>query len=224
MTEPQKTAAIATTRHREDAVWLCPQRQLNIDQARALQLYKPPDAPSRYQERLEKCTEPGSFKGPTVLVHKTSSVPQIELTTFLPLYIIWDCEDPVRTTERHLTPARINLALSHLKFPICQHLLISDRAVRRTYKAKYLHHQDIDGRVSSCICRGQHGRRCSECAREGACTEFYFQTTHFASGESAYFNLSLVISRCLGSLKRPTDPAWRCHSMPVNMAQELPRT
>jgi hypothetical protein len=104
-------------------LWVCPHRCVTLDQARAMFLYRPPDAQDGYMERLHTChDEYCRFDVINTLQYSFHDQHTLMLRTDLALLRIQGCEDYDEASKRSFTAQRVSLALCHLKLPMCRHL------------------------------------------------------------------------------------------------------
>ena len=190
-------------------------------------LYKPPDAAHDYKERL-RCEKPDcqSYLSTTIL-HRSAKRPALTLQNYIRLFTVRGCGAIDETIARHFTTLRTWAALSHLAFPICNHLCTSDTRVQYHFNRFCLALTKADGSAAHCTCYGGntripfhriHYRRCAKCEKEGCYTSWGFETQQdFVRDGNGMFvkevSLYLVAFRDLGGMENSSEPGWRLHTL-----------
>jgi hypothetical protein len=204
-------------------LWLCPHTCLGLDQARAMFLYRPPDAEDCYLENLpcghdKYCC----FEIINTLIHTFSVQHILVLRTCITLFRIQGCEDYDDASKRSFTVQRVGLALSHLKFPICRHIRTDDFHVLDHFTPSCIRLPKGDGTEVPCTCKNreypnshtgyQHYRVCLDCCREGCHTTFGFRACPTSWYGRRDLLLQLDLIRDLGCMENSHAPGWRCHA------------
>jgi hypothetical protein len=228
LSEPHlQPAASHSGREEEDEaallLWLCPHTCVTLDQARAMLLYRPPDAEDGYSERLRTCHD--KYCGLDVtnsVLHSFHDQHTLILRTNLTLFRIQGCEDYNEASKRSFTVQRVGLALSHLKFPICRHIRTDNFHVLEHFTPSCIYLPKEDGTDVPCTCRNpeyphshtgnNHYSACLGCRKEGCYTAFGFRACPTSWDGRKDLLLRLDLFRDLGCMENSHAPGWRCHA------------
>jgi hypothetical protein len=228
LSEPHLQPAVSHSgREEEDEaallLWLCPHTYVTLDQARDMFLYRPPDAEDGYTERLRTChDEYCRFEVINSVTHSFRDQHTLTLRTNLTLLRIQGCEDYNEASKRSFTVQRVNLALSHLKFPMCRHIRTDAYNVINCFNPSCIYLPKWDGTNVSCTCRDHespfsqagdhHFRACLGCRKEGCETVFGFRACATTWDGRKDLLLQLELYRGLGCMENSHAPGWRCHA------------
>jgi hypothetical protein len=204
-------------------LWLCPHTCLGLDQARAMFLYRPPDAENGYGEGLRCCHDKYcDLEVINSVLHSFGDQHTLTLRTSLTLLRIQGCEDYHEASERSFTVRHVGLALSRLKFPICRHITTEDPHVLEHFTPSCFclpkeGGTDVLRIYDSCeyLCShtgNQHYRQCFDCRDEGCYTAFGFRGCPTSWDGRRDLLLQLDLYRDLGCMENSHTPGWRCHA------------
>ena len=234
MEEAGTTSQKATSTGSDRALVLCSHRAWDLEQTRKLLLYRPPDAPDLYGERLELCkvkdchsddyeTELGHhmMNGE----HRLSLRRYLDVTAF-PVETDGTPQHKIRT---HLDSERMKLLLDLSNAKICSHMSLSDERVLEAYNPNCTYHNRKEAADSYCHCRQSnvphfggdyHHGICPDCASQGTVTRFGFGSMDYRRRDDArgYILVAFHWEIDLGSI-RASDPGWNLHTIP---ADEVP--
>jgi hypothetical protein len=204
-------------------LWLCPHTCVTLDQARAMLLYRPPDAKDGYTESFRTCPDAHChFEIVNCVQHSFHNQHTLELRTNLTLFRVQGCEDYNEASKQSFTAQRVRLALSHLKFRICRHIRTDASPVLDHFNPSCVYLPKEDGTYVSCTCRdpeyplsyqgAYHYRACLSCSKAGCNTRFGFRAfTKMLDGRKDLV-LVLDLYRGLGCMENSRAPGWRCHA------------
>ena len=227
-TTSQKTTSTGSDR----ALVLCPHRAWELEQTRKLLLYRPPDAPELYGERLEPCKVKGCHDN----VYKTTFVHHViegehRLSLRRALQVAAFPAEPDGMPQHkictHLDPERMKLMLDLCNVKICSHVSLSDERVVKAYNPNCTFHARKQAYDHLCHCRqadvpqsggNYHYGICPDCAIHGTVTRFGFQSSEFRDHARGYILVALIWEVDLGTI-RECDPGWYLHTLP---AEEVP--
>lgn len=204
-------------------LWVCPHTCVTLDQARAMFLYRPPDAEDGYTERLSTChDEDCRLEVINSVLHSFRDQHTLTLRTNFTLFRIQGCEDYNEASKRSFTIQRVSLALSHLKFPMCRHIRTDASPVLDHFNPSCLYLPKGDGTDVPCTCRDReypgsragnhHYLACLGCRKEGCDTEFGFRACPTTWDGRKDLLLQLDLYRDLGCMENSHAPGWRCHA------------
>jgi hypothetical protein len=204
-------------------LWVCPHTCVTLDQARAMFLYRPPDAKDGYTERLRTChDEYCPLEVVNSVLHSFHDQHTLTLRTNFTLFRIQGCEDYNEASKRFFTVQRVSLALSHLKFQMCRHVRTDASDVLDHFNPNCIFLPKGDGTDVPCTCRDReyplsrpgnhHYRACLGCSEEGCDTVFGFRACPTTWGGRKDLLLQLDVHRVLGCMENSHAPGWRCHA------------
>lgn len=194
---------------------MCPHRGVTFNQAQELFSALPAAGPVEKSYRLKKCNQKDCN---LVVSHFLSTVMEDgQNPTYKANATIWLL--PVRqiprlsgTYESVFTLERVAVALHGLDIPMCPHIRLDQSIVLARFNPRCLFRYEPDACSSGQITQQVHRllcRQCTSCRQEGLSTSFQFIVVERAGAAA----LGLCVSRDLGSLDAPTDPAWLNYSL-----------
>jgi hypothetical protein len=213
-------------------LWVCPHKCVTLDQARAMFLYRPPDAKNGYMERLRACYDAYcSYDIINSLLHSFHDQHTLTLRTNIILLRIQGCGDYDEAAKRCFTVQRVSLALSRLKFPMCRHMRTNASHAIDYFNPSCIYLPKGDGTDVPCTCRvhgypfshagDHHFRACLECRGEGCETVFGFRACATTQDGRRDLLLQLELWRSLGCIENSHAPGWRCHAYGEGMTHQI---
>ncbi len=197
-------------------LWLCPHRSLTFAEAKKMLLCRPPDAQDRYTGFPGVCANT-SCDISNWVIHRLGTSPSVQLRTWILLFELVDCDDPLRAIRQHVTTDRVNLALSKLDILICGHLELSDTVVSKRIATSYMQPKRREEPEEKLLI--QHNTDCSACRAQGDPTEVCVAYRHCVEGEKKVLYVEVNTLRDLGSFDSTRHPTWMCHKV---QEEELP--
>jgi hypothetical protein len=197
--------------------------------------YKPPDAANDYTETLA-CKDPHCNKYISNRIeHRLIENPALTLKTCILLFTVRDCSYASQIRKRYFTTSRTKAALTHLDFPVCNHVRTSDSLVYDHFKPWCTIHFTeksaaftgigpgwLRGTSRVCSCRrgdarvpvlSAHYKSCAKCEEQGCDTCFGFRTRERTSNGKRRVRLYLNVYRDLGGLESSSEPGWKLHAL-----------
>lgn len=199
-------------------LWLCAHEALEFEEAQ--NLLKTRD--SRKTCGRASCRNTFTH---ILMTHKRGAAGggTLQLITSVNLFDIPCLENPEQACQLYCSQERIATVLNGLDFPMCPHLKLSSNFLLTQLNVQSTRILEPNTYVDRCKCHTpshsnlpcRHSSHCFICfsPSHNAKTAFNLQPTKVTRhGEPQHLNIRLNISRNLGILQSPTDPAWLTHT------------